>query len=188
MKNKKDKELKIVVGTGLDLSVVILVDNDDNPVGVEEKLAAHLNGGKLHRAFSVFLYDPDGNMLLQRRSAEKYHSPGLWSNACCGHPQPGEETAAAAARRVTEELGITVDIKEITTARYDLDVGQGLFEREFNHTFKGVFTSENIPFNTSEVSEIMWVSCEELRSLLSERPQELTIWFRALLMGSQFKG
>ncbi|MCK4643329.1 NUDIX domain-containing protein, partial [bacterium] len=71
---------------------VILVDKDDNPVGVEEKLAAHLNGGKLHRAFSVFLYDPDGNMLLQRRSAEKYHSPELWSNACCGHPQPGEET------------------------------------------------------------------------------------------------
>ena len=167
---------------------VILVDKDDNPVGVEEKLAAHLNGGKLHRAFSVFLYDPDGNMLLQRRSAEKYHSPELWSNACCGHPQPGEETAAAARKRVFEELGIQVDIKEVDTVRYELEVGDGLFEKEFNHTFKGVFTSEIIPFNTSEVSEIIWVSRVELRTLLSEKPQELTIWFRELLMGSQFKG
>ncbi len=92
---------------------LILVDADDNPVGFETKLGAHESGGKLHRAFSVFVFDPAGRMLLQRRAKKKYHFGGLWTNACCGHPKKGEKLADAARVRLEEEFGFDAEVEEV---------------------------------------------------------------------------
>src|SRR5271168_1810255 len=111
---------------------VILVDESDQPLGTMEKMEAHRRA-VLHRAFSVFIFNSRGEMLLQQRAPDKYHSAGLWSNACCSHPRPGEETADAASRRLKEELGFTTPLEELFHFTYKSEFGNGLTEYEFDH-------------------------------------------------------
>jgi isopentenyl-diphosphate Delta-isomerase len=165
--------------------MVILVDEDDNLVGSCEKLAAHLAGGQLHRAFSVFVFDAAGRLLLQQRAMEKYHFGGLWTNTCCSHPRPGETTRAAAQRRLTEELGFTVPLTEQGSFLYRAhDPSSGLTEHELDHVFVGHFDSAPTP-NPAEVMGWRWQAMDEVEAELMAHPERFTPWFPLAL--NQFK-
>lgn len=157
-----------------------LVDEAGTTTGTAEKLSAHLAPGRLHRAFSVFLLDDRGRLLLQRRALGKYHSPGLWSNTCCGHPLPGEPPFAAAARRTGEELGLAPELMRAAgTVRYHhTDPVSGLVEREYNHLFVGVVRAEPRP-DPEEVGETAFVDPAELEHLRGEA--EFSVWFPTVL-------
>ncbi|MVZ67069.1 isopentenyl-diphosphate Delta-isomerase [Sphingobacterium sp. DK4209] len=159
---------------------VILVDEQDKPLGEMEKQEAHLQNRK-HRAFSVFLQDADGKIILQKRAAVKYHSPNLWTNACCGHPRPNESTIDAAKRRTYEELGIEVDIREIFTLSYEEKLANGLWENEFDHVFLGSYTQPITNFNLDEVSDIRSESIESIAKDVQTNPEEYTFWFQKIL-------
>ncbi|RYY97570.1 MAG: isopentenyl-diphosphate Delta-isomerase [Chitinophagaceae bacterium] len=155
---------------------VILVNGQDEPVGTMGKLAAH-EQGLLHRAFSVFLFDTAGRMLLQQRAASKYHGGGLWSNACCSHPYPGEQVADAARRRLREELGISPEVRHIFSFTYRAEVENGLIEHEFDHVFAGTFEGD-FALNKSEVAACRYLSAEALEAELRAHPEQFTQWFR----------
>lgn len=160
----------------MDTQHVILVDENDAPIGVMEKMEAHRQA-KLHRAFSVFLFNNKGEMLLQQRAFSKYHSPGLWSNACCSHPQPGEETHAAAERRLIEELGIKVPLEKQFHFTYKAEFENGLTEYEFDHVFTGVYNYQpNI--NKEEIHDYCYQSMKEISESLQTHPQIFTEWFK----------
>jgi len=158
---------------------VIVVNDADEELGHEEKMRAHRTPVR-HRAFSVFVLDDRGAMLLQRRAAGKYHSAGLWSNACCGHPRPGEPVMAAARRRLREEMGIACALLPAGTVSYSIDVGGGLREDEFNHVVAGQFTGDPRP-DPAEVSEWRWVSPDVLRAEWEREPGAFTPWFGLVL-------
>ncbi|MDA2810072.1 isopentenyl-diphosphate Delta-isomerase [Nocardiopsis sp. RSe5-2] len=162
---------------------VELVDRDGTTVGTEGKLDAHLAPGRLHRAFSVFLFDARGRLLLQRRAGGKYHSPLVWSNTCCGHPHPGEAPFLAAARRTAEELGAApVMLAEAGTVVYELqDPDSGLVEREYNHLFVGE-APERLRPDPDEVAETAFASPVELAAL-RER-SVFSVWFTTVLEAS----
>ncbi|BBC92390.1 isopentenyl-diphosphate Delta-isomerase [Streptomyces griseofuscus] len=157
-----------------------LVDEKGVTIGTAEKLAAHQAPGQLHRAFSVFLFDEQGRLLLQQRALGKYHSPGVWSNTCCGHPYPGEAPFAAAARRTYEELGVSPSLlAEAGTVRYNHpDPASGLVEQEFNHLFVGLVQTPLTP-DPEEVAETAFVTAQEL----AERHARDTFsaWFMTVL-------
>ncbi|MER6995511.1 isopentenyl-diphosphate Delta-isomerase [Streptomyces sp. NPDC000410] len=157
-----------------------LVDEMGHTIGTAEKLAAHQAPGRLHRAFSVFLFDEQGRLLLQRRALGKYHSPGVWSNTCCGHPYPGEAPFAAAARRTYEELGVSPSLMaEAGTVRYNHpDPASGLVEQEFNHLFVGMVQATLRP-DPDEVEQTAFVTAAEL----AERHARDTFsaWFMTVL-------
>ncbi|AIA07202.1 MULTISPECIES: isopentenyl-diphosphate Delta-isomerase [Streptomyces] len=157
-----------------------LVDEDGTTIGTAEKLAAHQPPGQLHRAFSVFLFDEKGRLLLQRRALSKYHSPGVWSNTCCGHPYPGETPFAAAARRTAEELGAAPALlAEAGTVRYNHpDPASGLVEQEYNHLFVGLLRSEPAP-DPEEISEVAFVTPDELAERHAQVP--FSAWFMTVL-------
>jgi isopentenyl-diphosphate Delta-isomerase len=155
---------------------VIVVDGSDRPLGTREKQEAHLTG-VLHRAFSVFVFDAAGRMLLQQRASDKYHSGGLWSNTCCSHPRPGEETAAAARRRLLEEMGFLCPLEPAYSFTYRADVGDGLVEHEYDHVFIGRFDGEPAP-DPAEVEGWRWAAPAELERELREEPGRFTEWFR----------
>lgn len=158
---------------------VILVDENDTPVGTMEKLAAHQEG-RLHRAFSVFAFDKVGRLLLQRRAPHKYHSAGLWTNTCCSHPAPGEETEAAAHRRLQEEMGFDCPLVPAGHLLYRVEFDNGLTEHEFDHIFIGSFDGEPA-LNPEEADASRWATPEELRTELKEHPEQFTYWFRLAL-------
>ena len=155
---------------------VILVTPDDAPVGVAEKPLAHRRG-MLHRAFSVFVINSSGEWLLQRRARGKYHSAGLWSNTCCGHPRPGEEVEAAARRRLAEEMGIECALDPIFSFVYRVDLGGGMIEHEYDHVLWGVTDDRPAP-DPEEVEEWRWQSVNRIRSELADTPGAFTYWFR----------
>ncbi|WP_411075984.1 isopentenyl-diphosphate Delta-isomerase [Streptomyces sp. cmx-4-7] len=157
-----------------------LVDEDGRTVGTAEKLAAHRAPGLLHRAFSVFLFDESGRLLLQRRALGKYHSPGVWSNTCCGHPYPGEAPFAAAARRTFEELGVSPSLlAEAGTVRYNHpDPDSGLVEQEFNHLFVGLVQAEPRP-DPEEIEDTVFVTPAELSERHAAAP--FSAWFMTVL-------
>lgn len=155
---------------------VVLVDELDQELGTMEKLEAHRQGA-LHRAFSVFLFDEEGRILLQQRADCKYHSAGLWTNTCCSHPRPGESTAQAATRRLVEEMGTTCALEHGFSFLYKADVGQGLVEHELDHVFFGRTDSVPEP-DPLEVKAWRWVGCAELATELEERPGNFTAWLR----------
>ncbi|GAB3011761.1 isopentenyl-diphosphate Delta-isomerase [Streptomyces pseudoechinosporeus] len=157
-----------------------LVDEDGTTIGTAEKLAAHQPPGKLHRAFSVFLFDERGRLLLQQRALGKYHSPGVWSNTCCGHPYPGEAPFAAAARRTHEELGVSPSLlAEAGTVRYNHpDPHSGLVEQEFNHLFVGMIQSPPRP-DPEEVGTTAFVTAAELTERHARDP--FSAWFMTVL-------
>lgn len=154
---------------------VILVDENDQPIGVMEKIEAHRKA-LLHRAFSVFIFNNKGEMLLQQRASDKYHSPGLWTNACCSHPRPGEETHDAAIRRLHEELGFTTSLEKAFDFTYKSAFENGLTEFEFDHVFTGVYDAEVTP-DPAEVSDYAYRSLEEIRKGLEMAPDQFTYWF-----------
>lgn len=155
---------------------VILVDEQDNETGSMEKIEAHQKG-LLHRAFSVFIFNAAGELLLQQRAAEKYHSPLKWTNTCCSHQRKGESTIAAANRRLKEEMGIECDLKAAYTFLYKADVGQGLIEHELDHVLIGYFDEASIPFNTNEVQAFKYASLEWIEKELTLNPDQFTKWF-----------
>ncbi|KQX12276.1 isopentenyl-diphosphate delta-isomerase [Streptomyces sp. Root431] len=157
-----------------------LVDEDGKTIGTAEKLAAHQAPGQLHRAFSVFLFDESGRLLLQRRALGKYHSPGVWSNTCCGHPYPGEAPFAAAARRTFEELGVSPTLlAEAGTVRYNHpDPASGLVEQEFNHLFVGLVQAEPRP-DPEEIEDTAFVTAAELAERHAAAP--FSAWFMTVL-------
>ena len=156
-------------------SEVILVNELDEPVGTMDKIEAHLKA-LLHRAFSVFIFNSKGEMLLQQRAQNKYHSGGLWTNACCSHPLPGENTLDAAIRRLREEMGITANLKEIFEFTYQTTFENGLTEFEYDHVFAGINEDVIVP-DGNEVKDYCFKGMEEIRASLLTHPQKYTSWF-----------
>jgi len=155
---------------------VILVDGDDNVVGIDEKLATHRTGA-LHRAFSVIIWDNLGRLLLQKRNVRKYHSGGQWTNACCGHPRPDEDIAAAASRRLEEEMGFTCSLESFGTMRYRAELDRGMIEHELVHMFRGVYDGVVVP-DSDEVESFRWSSLEDVQADIGATPEYFTAWFR----------
>lgn len=158
---------------------VVLVTEKDEVLGLMEKMQAHENG-ILHRAFSVFLYNSKGEMLLQKRAAEKYHSPNQWTNACCSHPRIEETYEQAAKRRIKEELGIDCELEEKFWFIYKADVGKNLWEHELDHVFVGNYEGE-FNLNKEEVAEVRYISLENLNIELENNPENFTEWFKIIL-------
>jgi len=164
--------------------LVTLVDRDDNVVGAEEKIRAHREG-KLHRAFSVFVFDEGRRLLIQRRATGKYHSGGLWSNTCCGHPRPGESADGAAERRLTEEMGFVCDLRPAFRTIYEMNVADSMIEHELNQVFIGWFNGSPSP-DTREVEACRWMDLAELRDSIETSPERYTPWLRLLLANREW--
>lgn len=159
---------------------VTLVDDQDRVTGTAEKLDAHRRG-LLHRAFSIFVFSPDGQCLLQRRAMGKYHSGGLWSNACCSHPAPGEAMDSALSRRMEEELGLACPLRKAFEIAYDLEVGHGLREAEYNHSYLGILSRETVfSPDPEEAEQLAWFPVAEVLTDLEQAPGRYTAWFRIL--------
>ena len=158
---------------------VVLVSEKDEILGVMDKMQAHENG-ILHRAFSVFLFNDKGEMLLQKRAADKYHSPNKWTNAVCSHPRMGETYMEAAQRRLKEELGIETPLTYRFNFLYKADVGQNLWEHELDHVFTGYFEGA-FKLNEEEVSEVRYISIDDLDKEMSANPENFTEWFKIIL-------
>jgi isopentenyl-diphosphate delta-isomerase len=165
-----------MVSTAAITDQLILVDEQDNPVGTCEKMEAH-RLGLLHRAFSVFIFDAQGRMLLQQRALSKYHSGGLWTNACCSHPFPGEDNLTAASRRLQEELGFTTSLNKAFDFYYRSEFDNGLTEHEFDHVFVGQYEGA-LEVNPQEVMDYCFLSLEEIQNQLETRPDRYTEWFK----------
>ena len=158
---------------------VILVDEQDNEVGVMEKLKAH-EQGKLHRAFSVFIFNDKNELLLQQRALNKYHSGGLWTNTCCSHPSPNETIKDAANRRLYEEMGMSCDLKIISNFIYKTDFENGLIEHELDYILTGI--SNSLPqINKAEVESFKWQSISEIQNDIILNPKHYTTWFKIAL-------
>lgn len=158
--------------------MVILVDANDNPVGSMPKMEAH-EKGLLHRAFSVLIFNSAGELLLQRRALDKYHSGGLWTNTCCSHPRPGEATADAAARRLREEMGLSAPLEHYTSFIYGTELDHGLREHEFDHVYIG--RSDDAPIiDRSEVAEYRYMSPEDISRDMAANPGRYSVWFRII--------
>lgn len=155
---------------------VVLVDENDNETGLMEKMEAH-EKAILHRAFSIFIFNSKGEMLIHRRALTKYHTPGLWTNACCSHPRKSESLNDATNRRLMEEMGMRCSLKKAFDFVYKADVGQGLTEHEFDHVFVGT-TDESPLINPDEVDSYKYISLPELRKWIAEQPELFTAWFK----------
>lgn len=158
------------------LEKVVLVDEADQPVGLEHKLPAHRQG-LLHRAFSVLIHDRHGRWLLQRRAMAKYHSGRLWTNACCSHPRDGETPYDGACRRLVEEMGFQVDLRFVGTVRYRSALDKGMVENELVHVFQGIYNGP-ISANPDEVEGFDWLYLHELKADIANRPERYTVWFK----------
>jgi isopentenyl-diphosphate Delta-isomerase len=154
--------------------LVILVNEKDEAEGKMEKMEAHKKG-LLHRAFSVFIFNSKGEMLLQRRALNKYHSGGLWSNACCSHPFPDEATDAGAIRRLKEEMGFETNLNKAFDFIYRAEFNNGLTEHEFDHVYTGEYNGA-IHANPDEVCDYCYKKIEDLRNSLQEHPDKFTAW------------
>ena len=158
---------------------VVVVSENDEILGLMEKMEAHENG-ILHRAFSVFLFNDKGEMLLQKRASGKYHSPNQWTNAVCSHPKIDETYLEGAQRRLNEELGITANLTEKFSFIYKADVGQNLWEHELDHVFTGNYEG-NFALNEEEVSEVRYISMQQLDEEMNANPEKFTEWFKIIL-------
>ena len=157
---------------------VVLVDRNDNPMGLMPKLEAH-EKGVLHRAFSVFILNQKGQLMLQRRALDKYHSPGLWTNTCCSHPRESESNIEAGVRRLKEEMGFTTQLKPMFSFIYKSKFDNGLTEHEFDHVLLGYY--DKPPFiNAIEVSEWKWMSLEKIILEIKNKPEDFTVWFKII--------
>lgn len=157
---------------------VVLVDREDNELGLMEKQQAHM-AGLLHRAFSVFVFNSNGELMLQQRAASKYHSPTLWTNTCCSHPRENESYKDAAHRRLVEEMGFECELNYKFNFIYKANLENGLTEHELDHVFIGTF--DGVPqLNADEVMAYRWVDMEELKKDMQKNPQNYTAWFKII--------
>ena len=154
---------------------VILVDENDNPIGTMEKMEAHQKG-VLHRAFSVFIFNSKGEMLIHKRADNKYHSPALWSNACCSHPKPGQQTLTAATIRLQEEMGFTTSLEKAFDFSYTAQFSNGLTENEFDHVYIGTYDGDIRP-DKNEVSDYCFKSISEIINSFNTHAKNFTVWF-----------
>ena len=155
---------------------VVLVNKKDQEIGTMEKMEAHQKG-LLHRAFSVFILNSKGEMLIHRRALGKYHSPGLWTNTCCSHPRPNETVLDAANRRLDEEMGMVESLSEVVSFVYHHKFDNGLVEHEFDHILTGI--SDALPsINEDEVDSYKYMGIEELEQSMKQNPDDYSIWFK----------
>ena len=157
---------------------VILVDVQDNQIGLMPKLEAH-EKGVLHRAFSVFIFNNKGELMLQRRALSKYHSPGLWTNTCCSHQREGETNIFSAKRRLNEEMGFVTELIEKTSFIYKANFDNGLTEHELDHIIVGKYNHSPV-INSSEVDSWKWMSMEDIRNDIKDQPHNYTAWFKII--------
>ncbi len=157
---------------------VILVDEQDNPIGLMPKIEAH-ERALLHRAFSVFVFNENGDLLLQQRAASKYHSPLLWTNTCCSHPRDGESNIEAGKRRLQEEMGFSCDLEEVFWFIYKAPFDNGLTEHELDHVLIGQFNGEPV-IDKSEVASYKWMSLSEIKKDIELYPENYTAWFKII--------
>ena len=155
---------------------ILTVDENDNVTGKGGKLKVHREG-KLHRAFSLFVFNSKGELLLQRRAKSKYHSGGLWTNTCCSHQRDGETLEKAIHRRLKKDMGFGCELKEVFTFTYRVKFDDGLFENEYDHVFFGEFDGKPEP-NPEEVDKWKWVGLEELRKDIRKNPDDYTYWLK----------
>ena len=157
---------------------VILVNERDEQIGTMPKLEAHVKG-VLHRAFSVFILNEKGELLLQQRAATKYHSPLLWTNTCCSHQRVGESNISAGKRRLLEEMGFVTELKDVISFIYKAPFSNGLTEHEFDHVLVGSY-NDNPDFNKDEVQSFKWMTLEEVKKDMDIQPQIYTEWFKII--------
>jgi len=158
---------------------VILVDEKDNELGTMEKMEAHRKG-VLHRAFSVLLFNSKGEMLLQKRSVNKYHSAGLWTNTCCSHPKPAERIEVAVRRRLKEEMGIAIQPDYAYKFLYKVTLDNDLIEHELDHVYIGLFDDKPV-INSYEVENWRFASLAEIKDDIRKNPEAYTYWFRLIV-------
>lgn len=164
---------------------VILVDKQNNPIGLMEKIEAH-EKALLHRAFSVFVFNNNGELMLQQRAEEKYHSPLLWTNTCCSHQRDGETNIEAGKRRLQEEMGFVCELEEVFSFIYKAPFNNGLTEHEFDHVMVGKFNG--MPkINENEVKKYKWMRLEDVKKQIEKKPEEYTIWFKIIFEKSYDK-
>jgi isopentenyl-diphosphate delta-isomerase len=157
--------------------MIVLVDADDRIIGTGAKIETHRKGA-LHRAFSVVVWNSAGRLLLQKRATRKYHSGGLWTNACCGHPRPEEEIGAAACRRLEEEMGFACTLSPLGVITYRAELDGGMTEHELVHVFRGLHDGKVVP-DASEAEDYRWASLTEIQADLTAMPERYSAWFRA---------
>ncbi|MCX6290449.1 MAG: isopentenyl-diphosphate Delta-isomerase [Bacteroidetes bacterium] len=160
--------------------LLICVDETDHPIGVIPKMEAH-EKGILHRAFSVFIFNTKGEWLLQQRALSKYHSGGLWTNACCGHPLPGEQTEDAAQKRLQFEIGISCELKKAFHFIYRAELGNGLIEHEYDHVFTGISDQQPV-LNPQEVKNQQYIPFHDLQRDISKNEHGYTEWFKMIFI------
>ena len=157
---------------------VVLVDQDDQKLGLMEKQQAHV-AGLLHRAFSVFVFNFKGELMIQQRAASKYHSPTLWTNTCCSHPRDNETYEQAAHRRLEEEMGFDCELEYKFNFIYKAHLENDLIEHELDHVFIGTFDDEP-KLNPDEVMAYRWVELDDLKKDMEKNPQNYTAWFKII--------
>ena len=157
---------------------VILVDVNDNQIGLMPKLEAH-EKGVLHRAFSVFIFNNNGELMLQKRALTKYHSPGLWTNTCCSHQREGESNIYSAKRRLSEEMGFVTELQEKTSFIYKAKFDNGLIEHELDHIIVGNYNQSPI-INSFEVDSWKWMSMQDIKNNIKDQPYNYTAWFKII--------
>lgn len=157
---------------------MILVDEDDRQIGLMAKMEAH-ERAVLHRAFSVFLMNDAGQIMLQQRAANKYHSPLLWTNTCCSHQRNGETNLEAGKRRLWEEMGIQAELREVFSFIYKAPFDNGLTEHEYDHVMLGRFNGKP-EVNTEEVADWKWMTPQAIRDDIAQNPQSYTAWFKII--------
>jgi isopentenyl-diphosphate delta-isomerase len=158
---------------------ITLVDANDTITGYEEKMEVHRKG-LLHRAFSILIFNKDGQMLIHQRALKKYHSPGLWTNACCGHPNKGENILDAAHRRLGEEMGFDCELNFKFKFHYRAEFGNGLIENELDHVYVGQFDS-TFEVNPLEVADYKWMEVSDIQKDISFNPENYTVWFKEIM-------
>ncbi len=164
---------------------VILVNESDEQLGLMPKMEAH-EKARLHRAFSVFVFNEKGELMLQQRAADKYHSPNLWTNTCCSHQRDGETNIEAGKRRLQEEMGFVCDLKEVFWFVYKAPFDNGLTEHELDHVMVGYF-NENPVINKEEVESYKWMTLDAVKNDIENRPEIYTAWFKIIFKESYEK-
>jgi len=157
---------------------VILVNENDEQIGLMEKIEAH-EKALLHRAFSVFVYNDKNEVMIQQRALSKYHSPGLWTNTCCSHQKEGETNVEAGKRRLMEEMGFQTGLKEVTSFIYKAPFDNGLSEHEYDYILVGHY-NDDPKINPDEVASWKWMSLEDIKKDMNNHPEKYTAWFKII--------